>query len=70
MSKSETTKPTLASYGLPEHPTDTDRAQIGCYHWPPGDYSGCWCGYHCVDGRGCCPQCISLGRSFSIMNIP
>ena len=43
---------------LPGRPTGDDRIRIGCYGWPPGNPSGCWCGYHIVEGYGCCPQCM------------
>jgi hypothetical protein len=59
----EQTTPSLADYGFPE-PTPENRAKVGCYAWPPADYSGCWCGYHCVDGYGCCPECAKLARGF------
>jgi hypothetical protein len=56
------TTPRLSDYGFPEKPTNEDRVRIGCYAWPPGDMSGCWCGYHVMDGYGCCSVCVPRMR--------
>jgi hypothetical protein len=53
-----------SDYGFPE-PTPENRASIGCYAWPPRDYSGCWCGYHVIDDWGCCPQCQIKGEGIA-----
>ena len=42
--------------------TAENRAEIGCHGREVGDQSSCWCGYHVVDGYGCCPECCAYAR--------